>query len=131
MMYGSETWTLFHHHIKFLRTVQQKHLRSILKIKWDHFITNDEVLDRSKSTDIVVTLIRSRWHWIGHVAHMPNVWPVKAILYGELAEGSRRVDYPLLRYNDTIKDILKHKGALNVRRETEGKATGAENDHEI
>ena len=32
MMYGSETWTLYRHHIncKLLRTIQQRHLRSIL-----------------------------------------------------------------------------------------------------
>ena len=33
MMYRSEIWTLYRHHIKLLRTVQQRHLRSILKIK--------------------------------------------------------------------------------------------------
>ena len=36
MMYGSETWTLYCHHIKLLRTIQQRHLRSILNIRWDH-----------------------------------------------------------------------------------------------
>ena len=30
-MYGSETWTLYRHHIKKLRTLQQPHLRLILK----------------------------------------------------------------------------------------------------
>ena len=29
LMYGSETWTLYSHHIKLLRTIQQRHLRSI------------------------------------------------------------------------------------------------------
>ena len=27
------------------RTVQQRHMRSILNVRWDHFITNDELLD--------------------------------------------------------------------------------------
>ena len=102
MMYGSETWTLYRHHIKLLRTVQQKHLRSILKIKWDHYTTNDEVLDRSKSTDIEVT---------PSGADAKHTFP---ILYGELAEVSRRVGRPLLRCKDTIKDILKCGGALDM-----------------
>ena len=36
LMYGSETWTLNHQQVRQLRTVQQRHLRRILKIKWDH-----------------------------------------------------------------------------------------------
>ena len=86
MMYGSETWTLYRHHIncKLLRTIQQRHLRSILKIRWDHFITNDEVLGRGKFTDIEITVIRNRLRWMGNVAHMPDERPVKALLYGIL-----------------------------------------------
>ena len=120
MVRGSETWTLYRHHIELLRTVQHSQLRSIIKFKWDHYITNDEVLDRSKSTDIEVILIRSRLRWIGHVARMPDERPMKAIPYGELAEGSRGVGRPLLRYKDTMKDILKRGGAPNMWREIVG-----------
>ena len=73
MLYGSETWTLYHHHIKLLRTIQQRHLRSILKIRWDYFITNDEVLNHARSTDIEIILVRNRLRWLGHVARMPDV----------------------------------------------------------
>ena len=31
MMYGSETWTLYRHHIKLLRTIQQRHLDQFLR----------------------------------------------------------------------------------------------------
>ena len=117
MMYGSETWTLYRHHIKLLRTIQQRHLRSILKIKWDHFITNDEVLDHAKSTDIEIILVRNRLRWMAHVARMPNVRPVNAFLYGVLEVGSRRVGCPFLRYKDTLKDILKRGAALGTWRE--------------
>ena len=103
MLYGSKTWTLCRHHIKLLRTVQQRHLRSFLKISWDPYITNDEILDCSKSAEIEITLIRNRLSWIGHVACMPDEQPVKALLYGELTEGSRKVGCPLLRYEDAIK----------------------------
>ena len=49
MIYGSETWTLYSHHIKLLKTVQQRHLRSILNIRWDQFI---EWLYLANTTDI-------------------------------------------------------------------------------
>ena len=45
LMYGSETWTLYQHKVRQLRKIQQRHLRLILKIKWDHFISNEEVLN--------------------------------------------------------------------------------------
>ena len=116
-MYGSETWSLYRHQIKLLRTIQQRHLRSVLKITCDHFITNDEVQDRAKSTDIEIILVRNRLRWMGHVACMPDVRPMKALLYGVLEEGSRRVEHPLLRYKDTVKDILKRGAALGTWRE--------------
>ena len=58
--------------IKLHRTVQQQYLRSILNIRWDHFITNDEVLDLANTTDIEITLISSRLRWLGNVARMPD-----------------------------------------------------------
>jgi len=42
LMYESETWTLYAHEIRQLRTFQQRHLRAILKIRWDDFISNED-----------------------------------------------------------------------------------------
>ena len=47
LMYGSETWTLNYRQVRQLRTVQQRHLRRILKIKWDHYISNEEALAKA------------------------------------------------------------------------------------
>ncbi|PFX30561.1 Protein sidekick-1 [Stylophora pistillata] len=44
LMYGSETWTLYQHEVRQLGTIQQRHLRLILNIKWDDYISNEEVL---------------------------------------------------------------------------------------
>ena len=38
---------------------------------------------------------------------------VKALLYGELTEGTRRVGRPLLRFKDTLMDILKRGVVLH------------------
>lgn len=34
-VYGSETWTLYHHQVRQLRTIQQRHLRSIMNINFN------------------------------------------------------------------------------------------------
>ena len=51
-----------------------------------------------------IILIRNRLHWMSHVARMPDEQPMKALLYGVLEEGSKRVGHPLLRYKDTLKE---------------------------
>ena len=89
LLYGSETWTLYAHEIKQLRTIQQRHLRSILKIRWNDFVSNETVLDRSNVDDIVILLAQNRLRWLGHVCRMGNERTVKSLLYGELNEGSR------------------------------------------
>ena len=38
---------------------------------------------------------------------------LKELLFGELEDGSRHVGRPLLRYKDTLKDILKRVDALH------------------
>ena len=43
---------------------------------------------------------------------------IKALLYSELVEGSRKIGRPLLRFNDTLKDILKRGGILHSWKET-------------
>lgn len=58
LMYVSETRTLNYQQVRQLRTVQQ-HLRRIVKIKWDHYISNEEVLARARVEDIEILLVRS------------------------------------------------------------------------
>ena len=113
-MYGNETWTLYRHHIKKLKTLQQQHLRFILNIKWTDYVTNDEVLERAKTEDIENILIRNRLRWLGHVVRIPDERPVKNLLYSELAEGTRKVGRPFLRFKDTMKDMLKRGGVLDI-----------------
>ena len=113
LMYGSETWTLYRKQVRQLRTIQQRHLRFILQIKWDDFVTNDEVLCLAKADDIELLLNKNRLRWLGHVARMSETRAVKALLYGELAEGKRKVGRPMLRFKDTIKDVLKRGEVLD------------------
>ena len=112
LLYGSETWPLYQKHVKQLRTIQQRHLRSILSIKWDHFVSNEEVLERANVLDMEIKLLKNRLRWMGHICRMNDTRPVKALLFGEL-EGSRKVGRPLLRYKDTCKMALQRGKVLN------------------
>ena len=57
LLYGCETWTCYRRHIKTLDRFHMRHLRMLLKIKWQDRITNAEVLERSQSTGIEALLI--------------------------------------------------------------------------
>ena len=91
LLCGSETWTLYAHDIR-----QQRHLRTILKIKWDHFISNEEVLRRSNVDDIEISIAKSKLRWLGHVVRMNDSRNVKILLYGERTDGSRPIGRPKL-----------------------------------
>ena len=91
-----------HGPLKQLRTIQQRHLRSILNIKWDHFVSNEQVLERANVLDMEIKLLKNRLRWMGHICRMDDTRPVKVQLFGEL-EGSRKVGRPLLLYKDTCK----------------------------
>ena len=102
MIDDSETWTLYRYHISSSEP-STDHLRYFFNIRWDHLITNDEVLDLTHTTDVEITLITNRLPWLGHVALMPDERSIKALLYGE--ESSRRVGRPFLRFKGILNDI--------------------------
>lgn len=66
-----------------LRTFQQRHLRSILKIKWDDFISNEEVLRRSGAEDIEILLAKSKLRWFGQVVRMDDSRYANMLLCGK------------------------------------------------
>ena len=106
LLNSSETWTLYQHRIRDLRKLQQRHLGSILCIPWQDFVPNDVVLSRACVEDVKIVLARNKLHWFGHVARMKER-PVKALLYGELQEATRRVGRPLLHFKDTVKHVFR------------------------
>ena len=78
-----------------------------MKIKWDDFVTNDKILRLAKADDVEFLLNKNRLRWLGYLGRITETRAVKALLYGELAEGKRKVGRPMLRFKDSIKDILK------------------------
>ena len=107
LVYESETWTLYQHQVRQLRTIQQRHLRLILRIKWDHFVSNEEVLKRAGVEDIELKLVGSRLRWLDHICRMDDNRPVKVLLHSELFHGSRPVGRPYLRFKDTCKKCFE------------------------
>ena len=106
LLYGSETWATYAKQIKQLNSFHLRCLRRILHIKWQERVTNVEVLRRSNMLSINSILSERRLRWIGHVHRMGAERIPRALLYGELAAGTRKRGRPCLRFKDVCKKDL-------------------------
>ena len=113
LLYASEVWTIFRHHLKQLERFHQKCLRRILNIKWQSMIPDTMVLQRADCVSIEVMIINNQMRWAGHVIRMKDDRLPKQLFYGELATGKRPPYKPKKRFKDCIKSNLKIVG-INV-----------------
>src|SRR6266516_2158710 len=80
-----------------------RHLRAILKIKWQDQISNIEIHERSRCSRIEIINISAQLCWVGHVVRMGYDRILKQLLYGELAQGKRSHGGQKKLFKDTLK----------------------------
>ena len=107
LLYGSESWVFYQHHIKLLERFHQRCLRTIFNIKWFDLVPNFDVLKKAKISCIETLLLKSQLRWAGHVTCMQDYRLPKIALYGELSNGHREVGAPKKRYKDLLKNSLQ------------------------
>ena len=106
LLYGCETWYLKITHEKKLDAFDSKCLRKILHIKWNDFITNKEVRERSKQPLVSATICKRRLKWLGHVARLPpDRLANQALWWTPL--GRRRRGRPKMNWKQNIQQDLK------------------------
>ena len=103
LFYGCETWKLYRRNIKKLELFHMRALHSMRGIRWQDHITNLEVLDKTKSTSIEVTIIKAQLRWVGHVIRTEECRMPRRLMYEELQAGKRNQGRPKLRYKDTVR----------------------------
>ena len=106
---GAETWTVYNRHVKKLHAFIMRHLRSIMKIRWQDKVTNIKVLMRAGLPSMEDLLIRENLRWTGHLLRIPTDRLPRQVLYSQLPDGQRPRGRPRLRYKDTIKRNLKKR----------------------
>ena len=72
LLYGAETWTVYRRHVKKLHAFMMRHLRSIMKIRWQDKVTNIKVLKQAGLPSMEDLLIRKNLRWTGHLLRMPT-----------------------------------------------------------
>ena len=110
LLYGAETWVLYRKQVKLLERFHQRCLRSIMGIKWQDFITKEEVLERADTTSVEAMLMLRQLRWAGHVTRMDSSRMPKAVFYGELSQGKRDRGAPRKRFKDQLKRQLTQAG---------------------
>ena len=95
-MYGAET--------------HQRCLRSILGIKWQNHVSNEEVPKRASLPNLESILLQVQLRWAGHVTRMEDVGMPKAVFFSELREGKLYRGAPRNRYKDQLKRQLAQAG---------------------
>jgi len=106
LVYGAETWVLYRHQIRLLERFHQRCLRNILGIKWQDYVSNEDVLNRANLPSLESILLKQQLRWAGHVARMEDARLPKSVFFGELKKGSRSVGAPKKRYKDQLKKQL-------------------------
>ena len=92
-------------------TVPYAHrLHSILGIKWQDYVSNEEVLRRPSLPRIESILLPVQLHWDGHVIRMEDVRMPKAVFVSEFQEGKCDCGAPRKRYKDQLKRQLAQAG---------------------
>ena len=73
LLYGAETWVLYRKQIRLLERFHQRCLRSILCIKWQDHVSNEEVLKRASLPSTESILFQARLRWSGRVSRMEDI----------------------------------------------------------
>jgi len=112
LLYSTECMTLYRRHTQKLTSVQLRHPRHILGIRWQDKIPDVDVIERAKTVSVEALITASQLRWAGHVWRMTDNRLPKAVLYGELSVGKRKTGCQKLRYKDVLEIHMKN-GAIN------------------
>ena len=96
--------------MRLLERFHQRCLRSILGIKWQDHVSNEEVLKRASLPSVESILLQVQRRWAGHVTRMEDVRIPKAVFFSKLQERKRDRGAPRKCYRDQLKRQLAQAG---------------------
>ena len=83
LLYGAETWDLYRKQIRLLERFHQRCLRSILSIKWQDYVSNEEVLKRASLPSKESIFLQVQLCWAGHITRMEDIHMPKAVFFNK------------------------------------------------
>ena len=110
LLYGAETWVLYRKQIRLLQRFPRRCLRSILGIKWQYYVSNEKVIERSSLPSLKSILLHVQLRWAGHVKRMEDERMPIEVFYSERQEGKRDRGAPRKRHKNQLKRQLAQAG---------------------
>ncbi|KAI8509406.1 hypothetical protein Bbelb_132540 [Branchiostoma belcheri] len=83
-----------------------KCLRKILGIRWDDFISNDNIRLQTKQQPVSSIICKRRLSWLGHAVRLPPVRLANQVLQW-FPEGRRRRGRPKMNWRQTVERDLQ------------------------
>ena len=118
-LYGCATWNLKASHLESLESWKFRHLKKILRCKWEDLFSMVDVYKRIRSYGIKidtveVTIRRRRLMYFGHVLRMDDSRLPKIVLQAHTSLGVSRVGALETNYRSCIKEDFKAFGIPSV-----------------
>src|SRR6266536_5887714 len=110
-LYGAETWTVNAVGVKRIDALDQWCLRKICGIRWDDFITNEEVRRRTNQMPLSLKVARRRLMLFGHLMRRDENSDTSRILRTEVdKEWKRSRGRPRSTWISTVTNDLNRQG---------------------
>ena len=103
LLYGSESWVTYHYYLRLLERFHQCCFRTILKIHWNKYVSNVEVLDQAEIISKEAMLLKSQLQWAGHVSRIRGHRLPKIAQYSKLSTGYHDRGAPKKHFKDSLK----------------------------
>ena len=113
LLYGAETWTLSKATVKNLEAFEMWTYRRIMKISWNEYKSNKEVLNMINSKRMLVDMIkRKKLAYFGHLVRRDNIQ--RLLLDGKI-DGKRSRGKQRLTWADNITEWIGMKYSECIR----------------
>lgn len=104
LTYGSETWPLTKDILNDIAVAQRNMERSMLGLRLQDKIRNNEIRGRTKVADAVTRILRLKHSWAGHIMRADNL--TTCTTNWTPREDKRRRGRPATRWDDDLKRAL-------------------------
>ena len=109
LLYGAETWKTAANTTNKIQTFINLCLRRILKIRWQHTISNKVLWHRTKQKPAEIEIRQRRWRWIGHTLQKPPTSTTRLVLKWN-PQGRRNRGRPRNTWRRDLEADIKQTG---------------------
>ena len=109
MLYGAETWPTTREIERRVRSADCRMLRYMAGVRWEDYVSNEEVVRRCGLEDVVSVMRRRRLRWYGHVERRDEEHILRRAMEMEVA-GRRPRGRPRKTWRETIEEDMRGLG---------------------